>query len=89
MGYTSGFDPIQKIWYRDRKIGRVSFGRKRKPTEFIYFPGSKLREAEGNLTVRSCLQDAVINSSPSIGRYINKLEFYRQFPLIRVKYTKF
>ena len=33
----------------------------------------------------SCLQDAVINSAPRIGKFISKLELYRQFPPIRVK----
>ena len=36
------------MWYRDRKIERDNFGRKRKSTGFIYLPGSKLRESEGN-----------------------------------------
>ena len=36
----------------------------------------------------SCLQDAVNNSVPRIGKYINKLEFYRQCPPRRVKDTK-
>ena len=39
--------------------------------------------------IRSCLQDTVINSAPRIGYYIKTLEFYRQFPPIRVKDTKF
>ena len=38
--------------------------------------------------MRSCLQDAVINYAPSIERYINKLELYRQCPPRRVKGTK-
>ena len=51
---------------------------KEKPTGFIYLPGSKFCEAEGNLTTSSCLQDAIINSAPRIGKYTNKLELYRQ-----------
>ena len=35
--------------------------------------------------MRSCLQDAVINSAPRIGKYINKLELYIQCPPRRVK----
>ena len=46
------------------------FGRKRKSTGFIYLPGSKFREAEGDLTMRSCLQDAVMNYDPRIRKYI-------------------
>ena len=78
MRYTSGCDPIQQFWDRDRKTARENFGRKRKSTGFIYLPGSKLCEAEGHLMMRSCLQYAVINSAPRIGKYINKLELYRQ-----------
>ena len=37
--------------------------------------------------MRSCLQDSVIISAPEIGRYINKLEFYRQCPPRIVKDT--
>ena len=36
----------------------------------------------------SCLQDAVINSAPRIGKYINKLELYRQCTPRRVKDKK-
>ena len=35
--------------------------------------------------MRSCLQDAVINSAPRIGKFINKQELYRQYPPRRVK----
>ena len=80
MIYTSGYDPMQKMWDRDLKIARDNFGGKRKSTGYIYLPGSKFREAEGHLTMRSCLQDAVINYAPRIGKYINKLESYRQVP---------
>ena len=86
--YTSGCDPIKQMWDRDGKIAREKFGRKIKPTGFIYLTGSKFREAEGNLMMRSCLQDAFINSAPRIGKYINKLEFYIQCTPRRVKYTK-
>ena len=39
MRYTSACDPIQKMWDIDSKIERDNFGRKRKPTGFIYLPG--------------------------------------------------
>ena len=78
-------DPLQEILDRDMKVVRQKFGRKRKPTGFIFLPGSGFREAEGNLKMRSCLQDAVIDSAPRIGKFINKQELYRQFPPRRVK----
>ena len=70
---------------RDRKEARQNFYKKRKATGCIFLPWSGLREAEGNLKMRSCLQDAVINSAPRIGRFINKLELYRKCPPRRVK----
>ena len=88
MRYISGCDPIKEMCDRYRKISREKFGRKRKSTEFIYLPGSKFREAEGYLKMRSRLQDAVINYAPSIGKLINKMELYRQCPPRRVKDTK-
>ena len=81
-------DPIQAMWDRDRRIARDSFGKKIKSTGFIFLPGSKFCEAENNLSMRSCLQDAVINSAPRFGKYINKLELYRKCPPRRVKDTK-
>ena len=35
--------------------------------------------------MRSCLQDAIINSAPIIGKFTNKQELYRQCPPRRVK----
>ena len=35
--------------------------------------------------MRSCLQGAVVNSAPRIGKFINKQELYRQCPPRRVK----
>ena len=75
------------MWERDRKIARDNFGQDRKSTGFIYPPGSKFREAEGHLSMSSCLQDAVINSAPRIGKYIDNHELYRQCPPRRVKDT--
>ena len=71
--YTSDCDPIQEIYDTDRKISRDKFFRRRKPTGFIYLPGSKLLEAEGHLLMRSCLKYAVINYAPRIGKYITNL----------------
>ena len=67
MRYTSGFDRIQKVWVRERKISRYNFGIKNNSTGFIYLPISKFREAESNLTMMSCLKEAVNNSAPMIG----------------------
>ena len=54
----------------------------------MYFlPGSDFREAEGRLSMRSYLQDSVINYDPSIGKYIVKKELYRQYPPRKVKDT--
>ena len=66
-------------------MARQNFGRKRKPTGCIFLSGPGLRDAEGNSNMRSCLQDAVINSAPRIGKFINKQELYRQCPPRRVK----
>ena len=76
------------MWDRYRKITGDNFGRKINSTRFIYLPGSKFCEDKGHLEMISCLQDAAINSVPMIGKYINKLELYRQCPPRRVKYTK-
>ena len=66
------------------KITTENFGKKNS-TRYIYFPGYKYCEAESYLNLRSCLIYSVINSSPSIGKYINKIEFYNKCPPIRVK----
>ena len=76
MRYTYGYYPIQQMWDRDQKIARENFRRKIKSIGFIYLTGSILRVSEGNLTMRSCLQDDVVTSAPRIGKYINKLEVY-------------
>ena len=70
---------------RDRKVAKQNFGKKIKATGCIYLPGSGFREAEGNLSMRSFSQDAVINSAPRIGKFINKRKSYRQCPPRRVK----
>ena len=76
------------MWDRDNKIARDNFGIKIKSSGFIYLPVSKLLGAESHLMMRLCLKDAVINPTPSIGKYINKMELYRQYPPRRVKDTK-
>ena len=77
--------PLQAMLDRDMKVARQNFGRKRKPTGCIFLSGSGFCEAEGNLKMRSCLQDAVIYSAPRIEKNINKQELYRQCPPRRVK----
>ena len=81
----SCYDPLQEMLDRDMKVARKNFGRKRKPTGCIFLYGLGFCEAEGNLKMRSCLQDDVIGSAPRIGKVINKQELYRQCPPIRVK----
>ena len=66
-------------------MAKDNFGRKRKATGCLYLPGSGFHEAEGHLSMRSCVQDAVINSVPRIGKFINKQELYRQCLPRRVK----
>ena len=61
--------------------------RKIKSTGYIYLHGYKYNEDEGHLSMRSCLQDSFINSATSIGKYINKLESYNNFPPRRAKDT--
>ena len=78
-------DPLHTMFDRDRKMVKDNFGIKRKATGCIYLPGSDFCEAEGHLSMHSCLQDAVITSSPRIGKYIDKQELYRQWPPIKVK----
>ena len=78
-------DPLQAMLDRDMKVARHNFGRKIKPTGCIFLPGSGFREAEGNLKMRSRVQDAVINSALRIGKFINKQKLYRQCPPRRVK----
>ena len=64
-------DPLQSMFDRHRKMAKCDFVRKKKATGCIYLPGSDFREAEGHLSMRSCLQDTVINSDPRIGKYID------------------
>ena len=54
------------------KTLRQKFGREINSTGYIYLHVSQYHEAEGHLKIRSCLHDAVINSAPRIGNYINK-----------------
>ena len=80
MKCISFSDPLQAMWDRDRKIARETFGRKRKSTGCIFLPGSDFFEAEGHLSMRSCLQYAVINSAPRIEKYNDQQELYIQCP---------
>ena len=67
MRYITGYDPIQQMWDKYRKIARKIW-KKRKSTGYIYLPRSKLRESEGHLMIRPCLQDSAINYAPRIGK---------------------
>ena len=61
------------MWDRDMKITKDNFGRKIKPTGYIYLPGSRYCEAKGHLKLRSSLQGAIINYAPETGKYIKNL----------------
>ena len=76
------------MWDRYHKIGRDNIGRKIRSTGYIYLPGSKYREAEEHLKMRSCFQYFVINSTPRIGKYLNKMELYKQLPPRKLKDKK-
>ena len=60
---------------RDTKVAKDIFGRKRKVTGCIYLPGSGFCEAEGRLSMRSCLQDAVINNALRIGNLLTNRNY--------------
>ena len=68
------------------KIKR-QFWKKIKLTGYIYLSGYKYPDDEGHLNLRSCLNYAVINSAPRIGKYISTLELYNTFPHKIVKDT--
>ena len=61
-------------YIKDRIILRVYSGIKQKAKGFVYLQGSPYHDAEGSSQIRSCLHDAIINSSPRIGQRIYKLE---------------
>ena len=48
---------------------------KKKATGFIFLTGLGFCEAEGNLKMGSCLQDAVINSAPRIGKLLTSWNY--------------
>ena len=59
------------MWDTDMKNQEIFW--KKKETNWIYLsPGQQYREAEGRLKLRSCLHDSVLNSAPSIEKYINR-----------------
>ena len=47
--------------------------------------GSPYCDAEGSSKLRSYIQDVIINAFPRIGKKLEKLEFYWQFPPRYVK----
>ena len=66
-------------------MAKDNFGKKRNAAGCINIPASGFRESEDHLTMRLCLQDAVINSAKRIGKFIDKQELYRTCPPRRVK----
>ena len=57
------------------KKPRQSLEIKIKSTGYTYLPGSQYCESEGHLKLRPCLHESVINSAPSIGDSINKMNY--------------
>ena len=70
------YSSIGEIWGRNMKRPRQNFGRKRKPTKYMFLPGSQSCKAEGHLKLRSCFHNAIIKSSPRIVKYTNKHKLY-------------
>ena len=74
------------MWYRYMKNKRKNWKGNKSARCFCRL-GSRYCEAEGRLKLRSGLYGAILTYDPSIGKYINKHEFYRQCPPIRKKDT--
>ena len=72
MIYTPGYDPIQQMRDKYWIIATDNFVIKVKSTGNSYPPRPKFCGAGVHLTMSSCLKDAIINSTPSIGKYIDK-----------------
>ena len=49
------------------RIRRECSGIKLKATGFVYLQGSPYRDSEGLSQIRSCINDAIINSAPILG----------------------
>ena len=81
-----GYSSRGKMWDSYMKNKRKNWKRSKSAWCF-YRLGSQYREAEGRLKLRSDLYGAILTYDPSIGKYINKHEFYRQCPPIRKKDT--
>ena len=73
------------MWNRYLKLTKDNFGRKIKPTGYIYLDGSRYCEAKGHLKLRLSLQGAIINSASNIVKYTKELELYNQRPPRKVK----
>ena len=59
-------------YIKDTRIRCTYSGRKRKEIGYVLITGSQYRDAEGSSQLRSCLHDAINNSSPRIGgRVVN------------------
>ena len=61
-----GYSSRGKIWDRGMKKTKQNFGRKKKPTGYIYFPRPQYCESEAHLKLSSCLHDFDNNSSPKL-----------------------
>ena len=58
---------LKNDYIKDTIMRRTYSGRKRRATCYVLITGSPYRDAEGSPHHRSCLHDAIINSSPILG----------------------
>ena len=79
---------VSAPYIKDSRIRRVYSGIKQKAADFAYLQFSPYCDADGSSHLRSCLRDAVMNTTPRIGQIIEKLEWYIQYPPRRAKDTK-
>ena len=63
---------MKNDYIKDTRIRWTYYGIKRKATGYFSITGSPYRDAEGSPQLRSCLHDAIVNSSPRIGKKIDQ-----------------
>ena len=67
LTYSNHYYVMKHDYIKDTRIRRTYSGRKRKATGYVLLSGSPYRDAEGYAQLRSCLNDAIVNTSPRIG----------------------
>ena len=70
--YSDRYYVIKNDYIKDTRIGQTYSGRKQRATGNVYLNGSPYRDAEGSSQLRLCLNDAIINAAPIIGRKIDE-----------------